>query len=331
MYRSLMVPLDGESFGEYALPLALGIARRGGGSVQLVHVCASPAPTAVTAAAPIGDEAQHAPDRERAAAYLRALASCLSERWDVPITTALLDGSVVDTLYAHALASRADLVVMTTHSHGPLPRIHLGSVADALVRRLPVPTLLARPHDEVLDLLEAVHEHVFQHVLIPLDGSTLAEAIVERAVALGTPMDAEYAFLQVLDLPTIGYAPALHATGTDTQILEQWRGEAQHYLDRVAEPLGARGLRVRAHTIIGSPASAILEYSREHAVDLIAIATHGRGGLARVLLGSVADAVLHGAGVPVLLFRPSDQALEVRAGAHQAGEQAIGIVKEANR
>jgi nucleotide-binding universal stress UspA family protein len=305
MYRSLMVPLDGESFGEYALPLALGIARRGGGSVQLVHVCASPAPTAFTAATPIDEETRQMPNQERAAAYLRALASCLSERWDVPITTALLDGSVADTLYAHALTSRADLVVMTTHGHGPLPRFHLGSVADALVRRLPIPTLLARPHDQALDLLESVHEQVFQHVLIPLDGSTLAEAIVERAVALGTPMDAEYTLLQALDLPTIGYAPALHATGADERILKQWRGEAQHYLDRVAEPLVARGLRVSAYTVIGAPAGAILEYTREHAVDVIAIATHGRGGLARALLGSVADAVLRGAGVPVLLFRPS--------------------------
>jgi nucleotide-binding universal stress UspA family protein len=305
MYRSLMVPLDGEAFGEYALPLALGIARRGGGSVQLVHICATPAPNARTAVTPIDEETRQVPNRERAAAYLRALASCLSERWDVPITTALLDGSVADTLHAHALTSRADLVVMTTHGHGPLPRFHLGSVADALVRRLPIPTLLARPHDETLDLLESVHEQVFQHVLIPLDGSLLAEAIVERAVALGTPMDAEYTLLQVLDLPTIGYAPALHATGADERILKQWRGEAQQYLDRVAEQLGARGLRVRAHTMIGSPASAILEYAREHTVDVIAIATHGRGGLARVLLGSVADAVLRRAGVPVLLFRPS--------------------------
>jgi nucleotide-binding universal stress UspA family protein len=305
MYRSLMVPLDGESFGEYALPLALGIARRGGGSVQLVHVCASPAPTALIAATPIDEETRHVPNQERAAAYLRALASCLSERWDVPITTALLDGSVADTLYAHALTSRADLVVMTTHGHGPLPRFHLGRVADALVRRLPIPTLLARPHDQALDLLESVHEQVFQHVLIPLDGSTLAETIVERAIALGIPMDAEYTLLQVLDLPTIGYAPALHATGADERFLKQWRGEAQHYLDRVAEPLVARGLRVRAYTMIGSPASAILEYAREHAVDVIAIATHGRSGLARVLLGSVADAVLRSAEVPVLLFRPS--------------------------
>jgi nucleotide-binding universal stress UspA family protein len=178
-------------------------------------------------------------------------------------------------------------------------------VADTLVRRLPIPALLVRPHDEALDLLESVHEHVFQHVLIPLDGSALAEAIVERAVGLGMLMDAEYTLLQVLDLPTIGYAPALHATGADERILEQWRGEAQSYLDRVAEQLRARGLRVRAHTVIGSPASAILGYAREYAVDAIAIATHGRGGLARVLLGSVADAVLRGAGVPVLLFRPA--------------------------
>jgi nucleotide-binding universal stress UspA family protein len=304
MYRSLMVPLDGASFGENALPLALSIARCSGGSVQLVHVCAPPIQAAFADSTVADKDAKQAHDRERMATYLDALATSLAARWNVAITTALLDGPVASTLHEHALATRADLVVMAARGHRPLPGIHLGSVADALVRQLPIPTLLARPHDEALDILESVREHMFQHVLIPLDGSALAETIVERAVALGTLMDAEYTLLQALDWPMVGYAPALHATGADERILEQWRDEAQRYLDQVAERLRARGLRVHTSTTTGQPASAILEYARSHAVDLIAIATHGRGGIARVLLGSIADAVLRGAGAPVLLYRP---------------------------
>ena len=316
MYRLLMVPLDGASFGENALPLALGIARCSGGSVQLVHVCAPPTLASFADSTAAGKDTKQVHERERMASYLDALATSLAARWNVTITTTLLDGPVVGTLHDHALASRADLVVMTTHSHGPLPGIHLGSVAGALVRQLPIPTLLARPHDEALDILESVHEQIFQHVLIPLDGSALAETIVERAVALGTLMDAEYTLLQALDWPTIGYAPELYATGADERGFEQWQDEAQRYLDQVAERLRTRGLRVHAGTTTGQPASAILEYARLHAVDLIAIATHGRGGIARVLLGSIADAVLHGAGVPVLLYRPSAESDVAEAASH---------------
>jgi nucleotide-binding universal stress UspA family protein len=176
MYRSILVPLDGAAFGEHALPLALALARRSGATVRLVHVCPAPQQSffAESGAADAGETAGLS--RERAGAYLDQLAACLSDRWEVPITTSVLEGPAAETLHDHALASSADLVVMTTHAHGPLPRLWLGSVADALVRRLPLPILLVRPHGEVLDVLEEVHEQPFQHILIPLDGSPLARS-----------------------------------------------------------------------------------------------------------------------------------------------------------
>jgi nucleotide-binding universal stress UspA family protein len=326
MYRLLMVPLDGGSFGEYALPYALGIARRSGATVQLVHVCAPSPPAATDDQRAIGAETPQQPRHEHAATYLRALATSLAERWDVGITTALLEGPVADTLYAHALASRADLVVMATHGHGPLPRIGFGSVADTLVHQLPIPTLLVRPHEQVLDLLESVHEHVFQHVLIPLDGSALAEAIVKHAVGLGTLMNAEYTLLQAID-PLIGeHTVPPYGVGISRAAFEEVRAEAQGYLERVAGQLRARSVQVQTQLVVAEPAAAILEYAREHAVDLIAIATHGRGGLGRVLLGSVADAVLRGAGAPILLYRPPAEAARVTyASRGQTTKQGVGV------
>jgi nucleotide-binding universal stress UspA family protein len=155
-----------------------------------------------------------------------------------------------------------------------------------------------------LDLLEEVHEQAFQHVLIPLDGSTLAEGVLEPAVALGKLMQAEYTLLQTIEVPILGYAPAAQVAGLDDQILEQWRVEAQAYLDQVAEHMRAQGLAVRVSVMVGQAAPAILDYARDHVVDVIAMATHGRGGAARMLLGSVADKVVRGAGAPVLLYRP---------------------------
>jgi len=171
MYRTIMVPLDGSSLGEYALPLALGIARRAGAQIELVHACAPLGPNVFGAAldAPVLGAARLSQLRERARSYIDQLATCLSERWEITITTAVLDGPAADTLYDYAHTSGANLVVMTTHGYGPLGRTWMGSVADTLVRRLPMPILLARPHAEALDVLEAVHERVFAHILIPLD------------------------------------------------------------------------------------------------------------------------------------------------------------------
>jgi nucleotide-binding universal stress UspA family protein len=95
-------------------------------------------------------------------------------------------------------------------------------------------------------------------------------------------------------------------------VLAEWRAETQAYLEQLADRLRGQGHPVEAHVIIGPPAIAILDYARVHAVDLIAMATHGRGGVARMLLGSVADKVVRGAGTPVLLRRPSAEGAERR-------------------
>jgi nucleotide-binding universal stress UspA family protein len=197
---------------------------------------------------------------------------------------------------------------MTTHGHGPLSRFWMGSVADTLVRRLPMPMLLARPHEEALDVLEEVHERAFDHVLIPLDGSALAETILDPAIALGQIMGAEYTLVQAIEPVVLGYSPAAQAVALDDQVLEQWRAESLAYLERVAGRLRERGLAVRTGIAYGSPAVAIIDYAREHAADLIAMSTHGRGGVARLLLGSVADKLVRGAGVPILIQRPRDEA-----------------------
>jgi nucleotide-binding universal stress UspA family protein len=325
MFRTIMVPLDGSPFGEYALPLALSMARRSGAEVELIHVYTLPIPIVSTNGLMIPRPVAQPPEQawERARAYLDQLADCLSEPWEVPIETVLRAGAVADTLYDHALASGADLVVMTTHGYGPLSRVWMGSVADKLLRRLPMPLLLVRPRTEALDLLEQVHDQAFAHMLIPLDGSPLAEEILEPAMALGKLMGARYTLLQAVDPPLLGYAPALHARGIDEQILEQWRAEALAYLEGVAERMRAERLKVQTSVPLVPPAIAILDYAHEHAVDLIAMATHGRGGVARLLLGNVADKVVRGAGAPVLLQRPRAETAELSASARRAEDDRV--------
>ncbi|MFO7170142.1 MAG: universal stress protein [Chloroflexota bacterium] len=302
MYRTLMVPLDGSAFGEHALPLALTIARRSGAAVHLAHVCVPPSPhDLVHLLHPDSDDLSM---QARIRLYLDQLATNLSERWEVPITTSVLVGPVVPTLREHALALGADMVVLTTHGRGSLARLAVGSVADALVRSLPLPVLLTRPRDGVLDLLESAYERVCRRVLIPLDGSALAEAVLEPAVAFGQLFDAEYTLLQAVDPPLLGYALTAHATGIDQRALDVWREESLGYLEQVAQRLRERQLQVKTDIALGYAPQAILEYAHEHTFDLIALATHGRSGVARMLMGSTADAVVCRSSTPVLVIRP---------------------------
>ena len=122
----------------------------------------------------------------------------------VPTTATLLDGPVAEALYRHAGTTGIDLVIMTVVGAGPWTRLWLGSVADELVRRLPMPLLLLRPQEPTPAL---GIEPAFRHILIPLDGSDAAEQILEPAVALGKLMQAEYTLLRVAK-PAVSARPA---------------------------------------------------------------------------------------------------------------------------
>jgi nucleotide-binding universal stress UspA family protein len=306
MYRSLLVPLDGSAFAEHALPLALAIARRSGASVKLVRAHALLSLMYADGMSPFSFEAE-AKMMEEERAYLDEVAKRLAAVSPLAVTSTFLEGSVIaETLQGHAATSGVDLVVMTTHGRGPLSRFWLGSVADEMLRRVTTPILLVRPQEKAVDLAA---EPVLRHVLIPLDGSALAEQVLGPAAALGSPMQAEYTLLRVygpeIDLVLPAYA-ALGGFGPDTE--QQLRLQAQEYVQQVAERLKGQGFKVQAQVVLGQhPASAILDTAQRLAVDLIALETHGRRGLPRLFLGSVADKVIRGASTPVLVHRSAEK------------------------
>jgi nucleotide-binding universal stress UspA family protein len=313
MYRSLLVPLDGSDFGEHALPLALSLARRLGATLQVVHVHV-PAWGAYGELGGPYDETTDRVLRERDRAYVDAVVQRLASVVAITPSSALLDGPVADAISRHAAATGTDLLVMTTHGRGPLARFWLGSVADALVRQASIPILLVQPKEAAPDLAQ---EPVVRSVLIPLDGSELAEQIMEPALALGAGTQADYTLLRVVQaMVPGGYIPAsAKVSGLREPLLKQLQAlhrqesaEAQEYLDRLAERLRARSLTVQTRVVSHEqPAAAILDDAQKNAVDLIALATQGRGGLKRLLLGSVADKVVRGAATPVLVYRPVDK------------------------
>ena len=310
MYQSLLVPLDGSSFSEHALPVALGIARRAGAALHLIHVH-PPWAAGYAEASLVLDDSLELLAKQHEHTYLDDLVSRLKALAPVQVSSSLVEGDVPAMVRAAVTSTGADLVVMTTHGRSPLGRFWLGSVADELVRDVPAPMLLIRPHDAKPDLTQ---EPTFRHLLLPLDGSPLAEQMIEPAVALGTLTNADYTLVRVIRTPAPWAFPAEPGSLEHNveamldqldKLEEQMRSEAAAYLDGVAGRLRQRGLRVATRVVMADqPAPAILHEASPPAVDLVALETHGRRGLSRLLLGSVADKVIRGAAVPVLVQRP---------------------------
>jgi nucleotide-binding universal stress UspA family protein len=309
MFRSLLVPLDGSTFGEHALPWALSIARRAGAALRLIHVH-SPLAIAYPEAVPV-DESVEIHLKQQQLAYLHGIVQRLRDVSDVAATCELLEGGIAESIRVAAESTGTDLVVMTTHGRSPLGRFWLGSVADALVRELSMPVLLVRPHETAPDLRR---EPLLKHLLLPLDGSPLAEQIIEPALALGRLMDADFTLLRVIKPPTPpSYSLEGASLGEKVQsvldqmerLQQQLQKEAAAYLERVAERLRQQSLSVQTRVAVEhQPAVAILEEAVPPAIDLVALETHGRRGLSRLFLGSVADKVIRGTSVPVLVQRP---------------------------
>jgi nucleotide-binding universal stress UspA family protein len=299
--RSIVVPLDGSKVAEHALPVAGAIARVARARLRLVLVHQLPPPPTDKASAKLYVSIEVAL-RKSQRAYLRRLAAQLAERWGIKVTTVSLTGPVAETLTEWIDETDPDLLVMTTHGRGAFGRVLLGSVADRLVRMLEVPIILLRPP---ADDTPPASDWSPREILVGLDGSRLAEAALPPAVEIARLFRVPLTVLQVIEpLPVVADPPLSFATGYDERISEALRREAQDYLDGVAEVLRKDGLQAGAVARMGwSAAGALLEPAPERA-GLIAIATHGRGGVKRALLGSVADKLIRAAQVPVLVVRP---------------------------
>ena len=162
---------------------------------------------------------------------------------------------------------------------------------------------------------------MFKHVIVPLDGSRLAEGVLPYARALSSHLHAPITLVSAVDEsdPTLSAIPASRpaSTGEDTtltnakasdhgQTVSALKERAQKYVDQVALTLAGGSVGVETTVVVGHPAQAIVQVAEEKEDSLIAMSTHGRTGLGRWLLGSVGDKVLHATGAPLLLVRGSD-------------------------
>ena len=292
MSNTILVPLDGSELAEKALPFAAAIARAGHKQLLLLH--AAPA-YALTETPPSDDEVL---------VQIDAIVDRLRAQ-GVEV------GSHVSRVYYWEEAARAiretarerdaELIVMSTHGRGGMGRWLWGSISDTVMRETQVPVLL----------VPAACDHEWAadrplRILVPLDGSPLAEQVLAPTTAVADALGAELHLLRaVLPIEYVyagmygGVAP-YYVYDLDAEL-----NDAKQYLEGIAERLRSDGRSVTVHTATGTPVQAIADVVQKLGIDMAAMATHGRGGVARLLLGSVATGVVERATVPLLLMRPT--------------------------
>jgi nucleotide-binding universal stress UspA family protein len=310
-FRSILVPVDGSRLAEQAVPVALAIAERAHSKVRLVLVHQIHQPRVLMEPAHIYIRTEAALQQSERD-YLTSLVSRVRERMGRAVSCAILKGRAGVTLAEYIKEASPDLVVMMTHGYGGFRRAWLGSVADQLIRSLDVPILLIRA-DHSKPAATSVE---FTKILVPLDGSPLAEAALEPAAALARLWDAEISLMQIVQPVFLGTDPMLPLPSSyDEQLTAKERDAAGEYVQAVAERLRDEGVKASGVAVLGGGvADELLCLARPGRIGLVAMATHGRGGARRLVLGSVADKLVRGADVPVLVVRPTGKRSKRRSG-----------------
>jgi nucleotide-binding universal stress UspA family protein len=300
MFRSVLVPVDGSFFAEHALPYArAALAPDGTLHLVLVHQ-----PPGMRLARPVPRDAVADVEDAMRRAERRYLDELRRRETDAgpDVVVHIGDGAVAEALAAYAADHDIDLVVMTTHGHGGFQRMWLGSVADALVRHLHVPILLIRPHP--MPRPSESDAPRFTNVLVATDGSEPAGRALAAALRLVPPTNgARFTLLTVVQPPAgpqSAYLP--HAAELNREALERRRTEAEAQLAGQAAALRRQGLAVEQATVVDHRvAHAILGRAAAMQADLVVLGTRGLGTLPRLFVGSVADKVIRGAEMPVLV------------------------------
>jgi len=321
MYERILVPLDGSTRAERSIPVAAQIAGATDGTVVLVRIATLPFTySPYLGSATYADEAIET-DLNEVERYLNTLANSEPLAGIKTITKAML-GSAAPEILSTANSYNIDLIVMTSQGNTGIKRWILGSVAQKIARYSAMPVLVLHekgplpvgPHLDTRPL----------RALVPLDGSALAKAAIEPAAqlvtAIAAPGQGSLHLMRVVKPSTTAELRAANNQGSIESLEENKLHKAKTYLSSITDqlrdsPLANLNLSITwsvavaqdvAHAIIqmaenGEDTEGAGAFGR---CDLIAIATHGRGGLQHWVLGSITERVLGATKLPILIVRP---------------------------
>ena len=307
-FRNILVPLDGSELAEKALEPANQVAmamaqyRNEPRPVKLTLLRVL-SPMALLAADPYLYDEMMRMSSDEAQAYLNQVASTMTAN-GVVIETKIVNGSSAEAIVQYAEGAGIDLIVMSSHGRTGSRRWVYGSVAEKVMHHAPCATAIIRAHVEV---------SMFQNrkILVPLDGSELAERALGPALALARVVNSNVYLLRVVAAGE-PMAESMRPTGEQVEAalaaadLEE-KGEAEAYLQSVFSQFENTRLFFDVQTTSGDVADTIVTYADDNHIDLIVISSHGRSGLGRWLHGSVAEKVLRGATCATLIVREQRQ------------------------
>jgi nucleotide-binding universal stress UspA family protein len=288
--RRVLVPLDGTDLSAAILPDAMRLAGIGGEIILLVDVS--------HAARAAGD---HHPDvthwNEYADAYLEPYLQDLQSRGVRVSTHKVWISEPIWVIADMAGYLKVDMIACGTHGRTPFGRLIRGGTAWQVVAHSEVPVLLRHVDGEK----PAASPSARPHILVPLDGSAYAEKALPLAVRLAIERHATLALARVATsgLPDWGAANMGGWAGTGPIAYSDGVAADRCYLEQAAASLP---VGTETSVIQGSPiAGALTDFVRSHTVTDVVMTTHGRTGLARVVLGSVADSLVHALSCPIIL------------------------------
>jgi nucleotide-binding universal stress UspA family protein len=283
--NEIMIPLDGSKEAESVLPYVRDLAPKFSSRVHILGVG-------------IGRKTRRV--NRLLEDYIERIANELHSQ-NVKVEPVVRYGIAADKILDYSLEIEVDLIIMATHGRSGITRWWMGSVAEKVISGATAPVLLVQSKRRrtavAADKPASIHK-----ILAPLDGSDVGESALLYAEALAASSQATVNLIQVVSPP--GTVEANLLGGPDwRKFVKAMRDAGENYLKSIAERFKGKDVKVTYEVLTGDPADKIVEYAADKGVSLIAMSTHGRTGLARWVLGSVADKVIHGARIPVLLVR----------------------------
>ena len=295
--QRILVPVDGSESANTAIALAIHLAGEHQAEIIFCHAVDYAAIASETAMAGAVDLAGTFAVLDEEAKSVLTAAAKLASAASVRASAYKLEGRSATAIVAYAIERRVDAIVMGTRGLGGLPHLLLGSTAEGVLRAATVPVFVIHADSRITTM-----GPVFGSIAVAVDDSEPADAAVAFATGLGSRSHSKMTFVTVIDSDALHEQIALYG-GYAESIQHEWETEARHLADVAGRHARAAALPASEIVAFGQPEEQLLSQAQNVSADLIAIGTHGRRGLRRLVMGSVAEAVVRKSPVPVVVLR----------------------------
>ena len=306
MYQRILVPLDGSEFSERVLPVARRLAADLSLPMRLLQAIEEERPTISQA---LNERLYYVHSAHHRGLHARAYAEPVRARLmesGLSVDITVPQGDPGDAIVAEADREPGTLIAMSSHGRSGATRWWMGSVADRVLHRTASPLLLIHPSDRRGPAVSGE----FGRIVVPVDGSEMAEEALPHASHLGKAMGLVVELVRAIPsmeeygrFSMLGPASLVSQAPTYAEYRAIVEKDAEDYLAQVSERLKQEGVMTDWRVLQGPAAAAIIDHSVASEDALLVMTTHGRSGVARMVLGSVAERVVRQSGEPVLLVR----------------------------